>query len=234
MGEAAATAQSAALASQVSTFKASLEAFALKYKASIKADPVFRAQFQGMCAAAGVDPLASNKGFWAQLLGFGDFYYELAVQVVEACLAARQHTGGLVELSRLVAAVRRRRGSLSAQVSEDDILRAIAQLRALGGGWDVLTVGTTRFVRSLPTELTKDGAQLLSHGSDTGGCLTCTLGVQLTGWPPRRVQEALEGLLRDSVAWLDTGDADGEPRYWFPGLLFREAVAAATGGDEKP
>jgi hypothetical protein len=29
----------------------------------------------------GVDPLASNKGFWAQLLGVGDFYYELAVQV---------------------------------------------------------------------------------------------------------------------------------------------------------
>lgn len=30
---------------------------------------------------AGVDPLASNKGFWAQLLGVGDFYYELSVQV---------------------------------------------------------------------------------------------------------------------------------------------------------
>jgi len=29
----------------------------------------------------GVDPLASNKGFWAQVLGVGDFYYELAVQV---------------------------------------------------------------------------------------------------------------------------------------------------------
>jgi len=24
-----------------------------------------------------VDPLASNKGFWAELLGIGDFYYEL-------------------------------------------------------------------------------------------------------------------------------------------------------------
>lgn len=28
-----------------------------------------------------MDPLASNKGFWAQVLGVGDFYYELAVQV---------------------------------------------------------------------------------------------------------------------------------------------------------
>jgi ESCRT-II complex subunit VPS22 len=34
-----------------------------------------------MCSAVGVDPLASQKGFWAELLGFGDFYYELGVQI---------------------------------------------------------------------------------------------------------------------------------------------------------
>jgi hypothetical protein len=36
---------------------------------------------------AGVDPLASNKGFWGKLLGVGDFYYELAVQVGRSCLS---------------------------------------------------------------------------------------------------------------------------------------------------
>jgi hypothetical protein len=30
-----------------------------------------------MCAKVGVDPLASNKGVWAELLGIGDFYYEI-------------------------------------------------------------------------------------------------------------------------------------------------------------
>lgn len=34
-----------------------------------------------MCVQVGVDPLASQKGFWAQMLGVGDFYYELSVQV---------------------------------------------------------------------------------------------------------------------------------------------------------
>ena len=34
-----------------------------------------------MCTSIGVDPLASSKGFWSEMLGFGDFYYELAVQV---------------------------------------------------------------------------------------------------------------------------------------------------------
>jgi ESCRT-II complex subunit VPS22 len=43
----------------------------------IKKSPAFRAQFHSMCAKCGVDPLASNKGFWAELLGIGDFYYEL-------------------------------------------------------------------------------------------------------------------------------------------------------------
>lgn len=54
-----------------------------------------------MCANIGVDPLASNKGMWAQLLGFGDFYYELGVQVVEACLATRAVNGGLMDLAAL-------------------------------------------------------------------------------------------------------------------------------------
>ena len=67
----------------------------------IRRDPIFRAQFHTMCANIGVDPLASNKGMWAQLLGFGDFYYELGVQVVEACLATRTVNGGLIDLETL-------------------------------------------------------------------------------------------------------------------------------------
>lgn len=45
-----------------------------------------------------MDPLASNKGFWAEVLGVGDFYYELAVQIVEICLATRSVNGGLMAL----------------------------------------------------------------------------------------------------------------------------------------
>ena len=34
-----------------------------------------------MCQQIGVDPLSSNKGFWVNVLGVGDFYYELAVSL---------------------------------------------------------------------------------------------------------------------------------------------------------
>jgi hypothetical protein len=52
-----------------------------------------------MCLKIGVDPLAckfqtfspfeASKGFWAKLLGVGDFYYELSVQIIEVCLKTK-------------------------------------------------------------------------------------------------------------------------------------------------
>ena len=44
---------------------------------SPRRDPEFRRRFQEMCAQIGVDPLASGKGFWSNMLDIGDFYYEL-------------------------------------------------------------------------------------------------------------------------------------------------------------
>lgn len=53
-----------------------------------------------MCANVGVDPLVSNQSTWAQLLGLGDFYYELGVQVIESCLATRSAHDLLTSLIR--------------------------------------------------------------------------------------------------------------------------------------
>jgi ESCRT-II complex subunit VPS22 len=66
---------------QLEIFKKNLEEFAMTHKKEISGNPVFRNQFLKMCKEIGVDPLSSNKGFWADVLGSGDFYYELAVSV---------------------------------------------------------------------------------------------------------------------------------------------------------
>ncbi len=65
------------------TFKKNLEEFAFKHKDEIKKNAQFRKQFQDMCANIGVDPLASSKGFWSEMLvrkSFNNFdlqnYYE--------------------------------------------------------------------------------------------------------------------------------------------------------------
>ena len=67
------------MSEQLKEFKESLEQFAVKHKKEINKNPVFRNEFLKMCKEIGVDPLSSNKGFWVDVLGVGDFYYELAV-----------------------------------------------------------------------------------------------------------------------------------------------------------
>ena len=89
------------MAKQMEVFRTNLETLAAKHRNEIKRDPNFRKQFQEMCASIGVDPLASSKGFWSELLGVGDFYYELSVQVVEVCMATSHLNGGLITLKEL-------------------------------------------------------------------------------------------------------------------------------------
>jgi ESCRT-II complex subunit VPS22 len=52
----------------------------------------------------------ANKGFWADLLGFGDFYFELSVQITEICIATRPQNGGLIEIEELKRRVKSKRG----------------------------------------------------------------------------------------------------------------------------
>ena len=57
--------------------------------------------YQDMCASIGVDPLASSKGFWSEMLGVGDFYYELGVQIVEVCMASSHREANIFNFIRI-------------------------------------------------------------------------------------------------------------------------------------
>lgn len=120
---------------QMDVFRENLEEFATKHRNEIKKNAQFRRQFQEMCAAIGVDPLASGKGFWS-VLGMSDFYYELGVQVVEVCLALNHINGGLMELGelrkRLIAA--RGQKAIHQDITEEDILMAAKKLKIFGNG----------------------------------------------------------------------------------------------------
>jgi ESCRT-II complex subunit VPS22 len=104
-----------ALQTQLSVFQSLLHTFALEHGSTIKSDPAFRAEFARMCNAIGVDPLAASnvKGkskralglieggnFWSQILGadVNDFYFEVAVRVVELCRETRAENGGLISV----------------------------------------------------------------------------------------------------------------------------------------
>jgi ESCRT-II complex subunit VPS22 len=110
------SANAEALETQLAVFRSLLQQFAQTHAKDIRSNPTFRAQFARMCAAIGVDPLASSNhqsspsssgsggagSIWAQLLGrsVNDFYFELAVRVVEVCSETRGENGGLIELRK--------------------------------------------------------------------------------------------------------------------------------------
>ena len=129
------------LSEQMEAFRNHLQEFATKHRKEIRKSPEFRKQFQEMCAAVGVDPLQSSSNFWTKLLGVGDFYYELAIQIIEVCMSTSHRTGGFMQLNELVRRVKAsrnvakvRQGSSADEIDEDDVLKAIEKLSILGGG----------------------------------------------------------------------------------------------------
>eukprot|EP00879_Flechtneria_rotunda_P020502 GHRR01021571.1.p1 GENE.GHRR01021571.1~~GHRR01021571.1.p1 ORF type:complete len:247 (+),score=73.94 GHRR01021571.1:298-1038(+) len=205
---------------QLALFKSKLEEFAIKHKTDIRRDPMFRAQFHTMCANIGVDPLASNKGMWNELLGFGDFYYELGVQLLEACLASRPLNGGMIELGQLRAAVTRRRGRLADPVSDDDIIRAIKKLKVLGSGIDVISIGPRTYIRSAPGELNMDKNRVMELAQAKGYISAGELAAR-AGWSHQRCNQVLEELLKEGLAMVDDGAPDGVRLYWFLALMLQ-------------
>jgi ESCRT-II complex subunit VPS22 len=95
------------LNTQLEVFQAALLEFSRTHAKDIRSNPAFRAEFARMCTAIGVDPLASSsnkKGsFWAEMLGtsVNDFYFELAVRVVEVCRRTREENGGLIAVAEV-------------------------------------------------------------------------------------------------------------------------------------
>ncbi|OAY68050.1 vacuolar protein sorting-associated protein 22 homolog 1 [Ananas comosus] len=200
---------------QLATFRSHLEEFARKHKNDIRKNPTFRAQFHEMCAKVGVDPLASNKGVWAELLGIGDFYYELGVQIVDICMATRSHNGGLINLQELCSLLAQKRKTAREAVSEDDCLRAISKLKVLGSGFEVISIGKRKLVRSVPTELNKDHNEILEV-AQVQGYVTVEQVQKALSWSSGRATDALETLLKEGLAMIDDGHRDGKRRYWFP------------------
>lgn len=152
------SAHATSLANQLSVFRSLLQQFAQTHAKDIRSNPSFRAEFARMCAAIGVDPLASSSGadgkegggsFWAQMLGgsVNDFYFELAVRVVEVCGATREENGGLIGVKEVRERIMRTRMEGGAEITEYAIQHDIL--------WhaDSFTQVMTSFALLLPSNL---------------------------------------------------------------------------------
>lgn len=216
-------AQVDSLHNQLAQFRGALQRFAAQHRESIRSDPRFRREFERMCAAIGVDPLAGPRrgGWWAELLGAADWTYELGVQLVDICVSTRERNGGLIDMAELVRLLGRLRGVAGGQITEDDVVRAIKTLKPLGAGYEVIDVGEGRkMVRSVPKELDADQAVVLAVAQEEGGRVVEDFLVKRKGWTKERARTALENMLiRDGLCWLDEQDKTHGKSYWVPSAM---------------
>lgn len=202
---------------QMDNFRDNLQQFSDKYKSDIRKNPQFRHQFQNMCASVGVDPLASSKGFWANMLGVGDFYYQLGVQIIEVCLATRYSNGGIIPLDELRRRVVISRGRKQDDISSDDLQHAIEKLKVLGEGFSLIQTGGRVIVQSIPAELNVDHTAIIRQAEGTG-YISSSILIKELEWSEHRIQRALDDLVKEGLAWVDD-KAKNEKLYWFPGLV---------------
>eukprot|EP01071_Lankesteria_metandrocarpae_P015494 Lankesteria_metandrocarpae@DN9736_c0_g1_i1.p1 len=186
-------------------FRCRLKAFALKYGDEINTNAQFRGSFHQMCAALGVDPLISNKSVLNEVLGMGEFYSRLGVQVLTICLSSRAETGGIMEVDECLFRVKKMRGlDDSDDVVKQDIIRAVKQLQCLGTA--NLAVHTSPknvdLILCVPEEIDEDHLTAWEVAR-AKGYFTVRMLMQECGWDEGRSTNVANFLVRESVAWVE-------------------------------
>ncbi|KAG8345357.1 hypothetical protein TRVL_03810 [Trypanosoma vivax] len=143
------------IADQLEDLEEQLRALAQKHKNEIKRDPVVRQHFKQLSDSLGVDLISSKKNAFAGLLGLGDFYYDLAGKVVEACIKERKFCGSYVPLSRVVALMNKQYrasmvGGKSCVISNDDVRTALSKLHVLGDGYNLVKFNKVSYIQTTP------------------------------------------------------------------------------------
>ncbi|GAC77693.1 RNA polymerase II transcription factor complex subunit [Moesziomyces antarcticus T-34] len=227
------------LRQQLDLFSTSLRQFSSQHRHEIRKNAEFRHAFQKMCYSIGVDPLSSSTrgagglaGLWSDMLGLGDWQYELGVQIIDVCVSTRTTNGGVIAMDDLIRRVTLLRTGTSTktktneapEITEDDIVRSIKMLAPLGCGYEVFSLGNgeQKMVRSVPRELDTDTMVVLSillsaeRGSDELPHLTedaLVSGPRARGWSRDRARAVLQNMsLTEGMLWID--EQCFPPRYY--------------------
>ncbi|XP_062105584.1 vacuolar protein sorting-associated protein 22 homolog 1-like [Humulus lupulus] len=97
----------------------------------------------------------------------------------------------------------------------------------LGSGFEVISVGRKKLVRSVPTELNKDHNEILEL-AQAQGFVTIDEVERRLSWTTGRATDALDTLLDEGLAMIDDGHRDGKRQYWFPCV---SPIASSLGVD---
>jgi ESCRT-II complex subunit VPS22 len=154
-----------------------------------------------------LDPLTSNKGFWADILGVGDFYFELGIVITQICLQTRSINGGIISLPNLLERVKthRNKNKLKKQeeVSIEDLKRAIDKLSVLGSGFKLVeSKGKIPYLLSVPIELNRDHEEIIEVAEEIGYVSSEVMSRE-RGWTAERFNHTINPLLLEGLVWED-------------------------------
>jgi ESCRT-II complex subunit VPS22 len=210
-------------------FKNKLEEFAKKHTSEIKGHAKFRREFQEMCAVAGVDPLRSSSNFLTKLLGVGDYYFELAIQIVEIFLSTNHKRDGIMpieELRERLLASRNVSAHLRTtdSITKSDILEAIKKLKVLGSNIQAVpTKDNSYVIHASPAELSSSHVDITQIAHSNKGYVSRSLIKQKLNWYDERIDKSLDELVMEGMVWVDEPD-QCETLYWFPGLMITSGI----------
>ncbi len=168
----------------------------------------------GLPEEIGVYEWKEKPGIKERLLG-GQYYDQLATELLEIGRELTKETGGLMSLAELIIRINKTRPGKV--VSATDISKAlevlakadaIPPLKKLDSG--------VKIVEFIPTELTEDQEIILSLASRQG-YITLEEILLKTKWSLERAKRAIEDLVEKGIAIKDTQYMEGT-KYWFPGL----------------
>ena len=147
------------------------------------------------------------------------FKCELSTRLVELCRSTRPLNGGLLGVSEARAAISKGKGigGEMPTLTDADILSAVSFLAPLGPGFSVVRAGEKEYIRSVPQELSQDASEMLALVQVFEGHLSGSKVVEVLGWERARAETVLEGLVGESVLWVD--DQELEREYWSPAWM---------------
>lgn len=152
-----------------------------------------------------------------------DFYYELAVQIIEICNSSQERTGGLIYLDQVLDRIKRVRNRFVNEVSLDDCKRAIRKLDVFGNSFTLIPMGHGRFmIQSVPDGMSNDHSQVVKLAETNQGLVTSRLLLEQLKWDVYRVESVINFLIKEGLVWVDehtSSNGATDASYYFPGLF---------------
>jgi ESCRT-II complex subunit VPS22 len=157
--------------------------YADNYRKEISTNKEARAKFSNLCQEMGIDPVVSKKSMWGNI--FGDYYNEVAVQILRLCEKTKSTNGGLIKIKELVSIYNRTYPQNC--ITSDDVIKCLAKIKDLGTGCQIVR---GNFISTVPFELNEDNEKLIEL-AEKKGHVSSKMIHQEYGWVRTRIELAI-------------------------------------------